>query len=762
MWSRHARFVWIVLLMLAVALLGGLMAITPVAAQDAPDPATPITASPAVQPETCVICHRDSGANHQASYDELNQDGIIQVTDLAYSYTAPDTTTVTFKMTKDGLPFNASKADSLAIYFAPWDGEAFQFDPAAERLSLAGDMTYDGAGGNTSTLVGEIPDLTDETGVVVLYGTDETVGQLPARVRLAKYPFAALLQMGDGVDYVSPANNAGCENCHSIPYLKHGYIYGQVNGDPATDFVTCKACHLDNGEGGHFEWQLMVDDPAAAAEFLAQGEEGELTPEQQEQYAYKTTLMNDVHMSHAMEFPYPQSMANCTTCHAGKLESVLSDENFTLETCKSCHPMNGSEEYGTAELALMTIMPPEDHDNMDWEVDACTDCHEVGKKAPGFSEIHTGYDTAIYTAAGVRYSEAVSVTIDSAAFDGSKLTFGFSAVQDPNLGLDLTTITPTVMVGLYGWDTKDYIVGAHERLFDDNGDGAIDGEDQRALEYEVGSGDHPRISTVSADGGNWEVAADLSSWADMLADGSVKRVEVAVMPALLDADGVMLAINSPSRTFDLGANAFVDDFYAPIAKVTDGCNNCHAALAVTFHEPDRGGNLVTCRMCHITKSGSSHLEMQSRSLDSYIHALHAGQVLDIADIDFTDPVQAMHYNHHIEFPFPTHGSTNCEACHVEGMYNMPDQTKSLPGILSASETLSGTVRTIGAIPSVVTGPGSRACGGCHRAELINEDAVSELIPFDIHTEQGGYMVEAGDVPTATLNSVIDQIITSFK
>ena len=33
-------------------------------------------------------------------------------------------------------------------------------------------------------------------------------------------------------------------------------------------------------------------------------------------------------------------------------------------------------------------------------MDACTDCHEVGKKAPGFSEIHTGYDKVIYTADG--------------------------------------------------------------------------------------------------------------------------------------------------------------------------------------------------------------------------------------------------------------------------------------------------------------------------------------------------------------------------
>ena len=83
-----------------MSLRGGWLTATPAVAQDAQDP---VPASPAAQPETCVICHKDLGAKHQASYDELYQDGVIQVTDLAYTYTGPDTTTtVTLKMTKDG------------------------------------------------------------------------------------------------------------------------------------------------------------------------------------------------------------------------------------------------------------------------------------------------------------------------------------------------------------------------------------------------------------------------------------------------------------------------------------------------------------------------------------------------------------------------------------------------------------------------------------------------------------------------------------
>lgn len=737
---------------------------------------------PAVEPESCVTCHGDAGAKHQAAYDQLYQDGVIQVTDVTYKFTEPGTTVITFKMTKNGAPFDGRQADNLAIYFVPYNGAKFQFEPPIERLSLKGKLSYD-AGVTTSTLVekdkGEKDyiDYTDVSGVnglIVIYGRDEDVGRLPARVYQNKYPFAALLETGKGVDYVSAANDAGCVKCHTTPYLKHGYIYAQVNKDPATDFYTCKACHLDNGAGGHFEWQLLVDDPKLAVEFLAAGEEAKLPPEKEALYAYNTSVMNDVHMSHAMEFPYPQSMANCVTCHAGKLDKVLADANFNVQTCKSCHPMTGAKEldpadkegkatlYDTTELALKTIVPAESHNGLDLATVDCTMCHGEGKAAKAFNKIHTGYDAAIYTADGKKYSEAIVVTIDEASVADNKLTIKFSATEATDIeGLDVAAIKPTVMVGLYGWDTKDFIIGAHERLNDDNGDGKIDSKDQRALEAVVGA-EHPRVKTVSAAGGKWEVTADLSNWANLIADGTVKRVEIGVLPELENADEVVLALNAATKTFDLGANKFDDKFFSPIAKVAEGCNTCHDALATNFHSPSYGGNLVACRMCHVTKAGGSHLEMQSRSLDSYIHAIHAGQAFDIGDIDFANPVLAMHYEHHIEFPYPTHGNTNCESCHVKGAYDVPDQAASLPGLLSASDKLKGKERDIGDIPVYVTGPASRACGGCHRAELINEDEASKLISFNQHTKNGGYLVEGGENPSDTLSAVINKIMAIFK
>jgi hypothetical protein len=174
-----------------------------------------VAASPlaAIQPvavsstqlETCGVCHKDQGAKHQASYDELYQDGVIKVTDLKYSFSpGPDTTRITFKMTKNGVPFDGREADSLNIYFAPYNGAKFQFEPSGDRLALKGTLTYDGVGGITSTLVEkassesgyvDYSDVSKMNGLIVVYGRDETVGRLPdTRVDQNKYSFAALMK----------------------------------------------------------------------------------------------------------------------------------------------------------------------------------------------------------------------------------------------------------------------------------------------------------------------------------------------------------------------------------------------------------------------------------------------------------------------------------------------------------------------------------------------------------------------------------------
>jgi hypothetical protein len=46
----------------------------------------------------------------------------------------------------------------------------------------------------------------------------------------------------------------------------------------------------------------------------------------------------------------------------------------------------------------------------------------------------------------------------------------------------------------------------------------------------------------------------------MINDGVVKRVEVAILPELDDADGDAVVLNALSMTFDRTTSAFDDDF----------------------------------------------------------------------------------------------------------------------------------------------------------------------------------------------------------
>ncbi len=722
-----------------------------------------------VQPESCVICHSGAGTEHQALYDQYTDAGAFTVTiDSVVSVPNVDPTkfdtTMTFTIKENGAAYvdvaGLPTLKQKTFYAVQYDSATRRFinsksfsAATATPTATAGQYTV------TAAALAFAPEASNAE-VYLYIAKDQLMVESVGRGHYALYDNMLNIgkTYGDTNTYVSAANVSACEKCHGTPYAKHGYRMAKVNG--LADFAACKTCHYDTRNGGHEDWQILVDNPARYAEIHAGSAK---TAEEKAKYAYKANVMNDVHMSHAMEFPYPQSMSNCATCHEGKLNLILTDANFRGKTCKSCHPVTGPAEGTEANRApaLKAIMPSPLHNAMNLDTEDCSRCHKGGG-VPSFSEIHSGYDKAIYTASGRKYSEAVVVTIDSASMAGNKLTFKFSAAESPDLaGLDVANIAPTVLVGLYGWDTKDYIIGPHERLTDDNADGKIDSKDQRALEYVVGKV-HPRFTTVSAAGGSWEVTADLSTWADKIADGSVKRAEIAVMPALKTADGVTLALNSPSRTFDLRTYAFDDGFYSPIVKVAKGCNDCHDALATTFHSPDRGGNIVTCRLCHTTKSGGSHLEMQSRSIDSYIHAIHSFQAFDIGDVNFADPVAKMRYELHIEHTYPNFTIQNCKSCHNDGAFEVPDQYSSLPGVLSAADEVKTWDRKIGAVPLYITGPASRACGSCHRARMINEDEAGELIAFNQHTKQGGYLIEGGSNYTSVLDEVINYIMGLFK
>ena len=758
----------------------------------------------ASKPESCSTCHGEAGVDHQAVYDRY-----VDNSDLTLEFDQGDvssadngdgtfTVTLTFTVTKFGQPLNDPTLGSLdqkRFYAVEYFEADQEYLNSCSLGTLAAVDAPNGVYSATDDNCGYAPEASNAH--VYGYVADDPLfihdggagAEIPvgSHVHLYDNEMNTAVAFGtadvNNVDaYVSAANVSGCEKCHGTPYLKHGYRAAEVDNLP--DFAACKSCHYDDRNGGHADWQYMVDDPYAWATGEAPTAD----------YAYIANVMNDTHMSHAMEFPYPMSMSNCASCHEGKLDVVTADDEFTAETCQSCHAVQGVDAwpeydgqpegkyYQEARAVPLDYIWAEAGVGFHTVDLDCQLCHTAAGGATQFDEIHTGYDPRISDPSGNKYADQYTVSIDSISVAGDLMTIEFSSND--------VAIIPEVTVSFYGYDTKDMLVSSHTR-----------GADRVRMEYvpeSSGGSANPLFTENAGSGpGAWSVTLDFAAYQavatpsipDLIADGDIKNAEIAVMPEL-NLNGVDVGLNAASQTFDIGENLNVDNYYKGTNAIVDvdKCNVCHDELAVTFHSGSgRGGDITTCRTCHVTTNGGSHLEMQSRSLDSYIHATHTFQAFDTDDIfEEYDPVFSKRYSQHITHVFPNFTISNCEACHVSGSvtYNVPDQSKSMPGLLSSSydvatwyglygvdapaptPNLDGLAyeeagRNIGTVPEYVTGPASRACGGCHRARLINEDAAGALASWNSHTESFGTYSE-NDEDDEVLYGVIDKIMSMFQ
>ena len=807
--------------------------------------------------ESCGTCHKAAGEEHQAQYDGYVDESALELTltDVNSVLVAPDdyTVTVDFSITKDGLPFideaGLPSLDQVRFYTVQYNSTTGQYLNGNQRLRTIEPVA--GSPGSYTVTQNGITFAPEDPGPVLdgshVYGY---IAQTPVLEHSggsgAEFPEGTHVHLyedvsnaaiaygtGDVTDlnsYVSKANvgevgdQAGCVNCHGEPYLKHGYRAAQVENLP--DFAACKTCHYDTRGGGHEDWQYMVDQP------LNWGTAGLLRAEVKTLYAYTANIMNDTHMSHGMEFPYPMSMANCATCHEDKLDApdgVLANSNFTWETCVSCHSVlgtdawpedsNGDEEkyYQLGRAPALTyiwtaggVLPV--HASLGPGTD-CTDCHGEPPfggtvNAPALADYHSGYDPRISDSAGDRYADTYTASIGNITLTGDSLRIEYGT-SDATMGAE-------VLVSFYGWDTKHFLVASHERDGSELCTGRGGDPDGCRFEYESGDTNPLFTEDPASAPGAWIVTANLAAFQavktdtipNLITNGEVKTAEITVTPTLT-VDGVRVGLNAVTQTFDLGTGMDVANYFKGENAIVDvnKCNACHDQLAVTFHSGSgRGGDIVACRNCHNTTFDGSHLEMTSRSTENYVHAIHTFQAFDTDDVfEEFDPVFSKRYDQHINHVFPNFTIRNCEGCHFEGTYNVPDQSQSMPGVQSTSfevltwyemvssgrvcsttntqvctitddcpagETCVGNIpssiamedpagRNIGTVASYVTGPASRACGGCHRGRLINDDAAGDLGSFNAHTQVNGTYVP-NDPDDEVLYGVIDKIMSMFE
>ena len=732
-------------------------------------------------PESCSTCHAGVGDGHQAVYDQYVDASVYVLTiDNVQSAAAGGgwDLTIDFSIDYNGMPLidpvgTAPSAQTLSFAPTKYDGGAVEFQQpgfspfpgidASGALSngdgtytLIVNVEYDIDSWTGGAIVGRIAngDLDFPDGPTSHFGVYQNLSH-------DAFEFGVLA-------WESAANVEGCEACHGAPYRKHGNIEASVAG--TADFVRCKSCHFDDRTGGHEDWQYMVDDPFNWATGVGATRD----------YAYIANLMNDTHMSHAMEFPYPQSMSNCSTCHEGKLTQILDDDFFQLETCKSCHVIEGTdawpEDAGNVTEGmyaqphrpppmtyLWTVAGVDSYHNVDMD---CQNCHGTDGFS-AFADMHSGYDDHIYDDNGVKFADLYTVSIDNLSMAGNVLTIDFSA-SDANIAAE-------VLVSLYGWDTKHFIVASHTS---DGSDLCIDRRgNPGGCRMEFAPGDtNPLFTDNSVGAGDYSVDLDLGAYVPtefltddiptLIADGVIKKAEITITPEL-ELDGEDVVLKAVDETFDVNAFAIVDDYFKGANQIVsvEKCNACHDSLASTFHDGSgRGGDgIEVCKNCHVTTSPGSHIELASRAIDSYVHAIHTFQPFDEDDVyNANDPVFNARNEQHKHHTFPNFTALSCEACHVSDVYNVPDQSQSMPGVLRASWTLDDpSVRAIGTIPEYVTGPASRACGGCHRADMVVHDAAGDLASFNAHTGSFGTL-EENDSDDLALYGIIDKIMSMFE
>ena len=257
--------------------------------------------------ESCGTCHDGVGDEHQAVYTEyVDPSAYVLVIDNvqnAVNAGAGWDLTIDFSITYMGSPYidpegDAPSAGSLSFHPTKYDGGEVEFQqPGNSPYPSISTANAQSNGDGTYTMIQNVEyDIDAWTGGAIIGRIAEGELDFPDGPTSHFGVYANLthdaFEFGElNGNWISAANVEGCEACHGTPYNKHGNVAASVDGAP--DFVRCKSCHFDDKVGGHEDWQYMVDDPFGWATDVAPTGD----------YAYTANLMNDTHMSHAMEFP---------------------------------------------------------------------------------------------------------------------------------------------------------------------------------------------------------------------------------------------------------------------------------------------------------------------------------------------------------------------------------------------------------------------------------------------------------------------------
>ncbi len=508
------------------------------------------------------------------------------------------------------------------------------------------------------------------------------------------------------------ATEATCNTCHAKLAL---------HGGGRTQMEYCVTCHNpgtnDANSGNSLDLKVMVHK-------LHNGRN--LPSKTMDSLAYKIWGFSNAAHDYG-ELSYPQSMTNCTRCHAGQEDidfanaqglplptaQITADghnwvTNPTLSVCTACH-----EKLVTANLKMDGTTPSYDHTAFTEETD-CAGCHrDQGATSPGGLQANMAHRDLL-DEAGRNVHVQIEAITNTAAGQQPLIDFTVRDRNDVAINIqDALAFCPgTTFDVRIPWDS------AGEYL-------NVDALGQPDSSPRLRGGKTP--AEVLALGGN------------------VFRIDTATLsttlpiPAGIDSLAVMMDTYykedcNDANTDYVRLNGVVK--YAPVTATgasprreivsIDTCANCHGRLfTFTFdagvHGGRRGVNAPEiCAACHNPARSSSSAGSMSHDLGTMTHAVHASAMRETPYKDKYDETA-------LQFPGDL---ANCATCHVGDSYTVPLPLERVPMLSNSS------------VPGVYTTPLTAICSSCH------DGAVAKA-----HMESaGGGLI---DVPLDTANAATE-------
>lgn len=443
-----------------------------------------------------------------------------------------------------------------------------------------------------------------------------------------------------------------CNNCHDKLALHGG---GRV------EVSFCVTCHNQGNTGYGRSFVNKVEQNELSLDFrvmLHKIHRGKDLPQveatdggQYMVYGFRDTkhlyAANDAGTLSGVHFP--QDLRNCSTCHDDSNSKTPEANHWfsvpSTQTCGSCHEDHSANHFSSTEFY-------------------CANCHgpKPTLRQASVKVMHEGRLASLQAG-----RDTLQMTMESARYQAPNVLVEVRLRRD-GVGVNsLGELLPYLHTGkayvLVNWDNGqgDAISYTENRI--DMASGCVAQGDGLFLCQKS-------MTQVPADNAVLVVAnAEMALCADRKALENGKPASLAQCSALVDrsgnpedADLHTIAANVAHGAFDLGGSPV--SYQEPVGVNRANCNSCHKDL--TVHERNHNAkDFVQCTSCHNATRAAFYAGFPA-DLKYHVHSFHA---------------MGSHREGESRFPGIIN---NCENCHTQAQYNLPNQQNPRPSLATTT------------------------------------------------------------------------------